>query len=241
MTDYHHHLDTALVWWEMDEAVLEAIAHSHAENRSHRLLAGYVLQLRRTSPLAPGKAYELEAIAKIAERLSNEPVPDVSRFPRRRSAMPRVLTVAAAALVLLCLALIVGYSTQLIDAPKPVRDLLRKFGVDPEPAPERDGSIPAPDEVIEAAPVKVPQQGGGRLPQGAQPAARGSKEAPAHPKKRPPQQARQAASPGNAGKKDPPPTSKRDFGLTRRPEKTKKPPRPTPTDRPTPKGGKPPD
>jgi hypothetical protein len=232
MSDYHDHLETALVWWEMDEEVLEAIAHSRAGNRSHRHLAGYVLQLKRTVPTAPGRAHELEAITKIAERLSKEPVPEVVRFPRRRSPILRVVAVAAAAVALALAVLMIGYATHVIEAPEPVRDLLRKIGVDPEPRAERDGSVPVPDEIIEAAPVDAPQQAGN--------ATEGSDDAAPSHRNRP--EVPPAQKPGAGGQqspKEPPATSQRDFGRARRPEKGLKPPRPTPPNRPTPRGRKP--
>lgn len=138
--DFHDHLDTARLWWGLADAVLDAIAEGPSTARSpYGSMAGYVLGLKRAST-APEGVEDTAALMKIALRLANTPeIVAERRVPIARRPVRRALAIAAIVTLVLAALLTAAATADVIDMPEPVRDALRRIGVDTEAAGPRRG------------------------------------------------------------------------------------------------------
>lgn len=134
MEDFDKHLDSARLWWELEDVVLAAIIEGQATGEPFRLIAGYTRSLRQSSGPSPTEAQANAAITKIAIRLAA--MPEFS--PIKTEDPPRVLARIARALALTVLGMLVvmgllvaGDAADIIELPRPFRVMLDRIGIDP--------------------------------------------------------------------------------------------------------------
>lgn len=130
--DFHEHLDTARLWWDLDEAVLRAIAEGRATQEPFRKIALYVLELKAASTVPQGEE-DTAALTKIAVRIAGAPPLAGAEATRHRSVArtPTLKIMAIAMLATLALAalLTAAGAAELIPLPESIRQVLDKIGV----------------------------------------------------------------------------------------------------------------
>lgn len=131
--DFREHLDTARLWWALDEAVLHAIADGRSTREQFRAIALYVIELKAQVE-GSGEADNTAALAKIAIRVAGTPVAPASSAPSLRPWTPRrrLVLITLLALVGLMVVLTVAAAADIITLPSPIEDLLNKIGISVE-------------------------------------------------------------------------------------------------------------
>ena len=133
--DFDKHLDSARLWWGLDDVVLEAIIEGQATGEPFRRVARYTRSLRISAGPSPSKAQVNAAITKIAIRLAATPefsprIPEKER-PRVLRRVRQTLVFTALGAVALVALLVAGDAINIIELPRPIRVMLDRFGIDP--------------------------------------------------------------------------------------------------------------
>jgi hypothetical protein len=167
--DFHAHLDTARLWWELDEPVLVAISEGPSTQDPFREIALYVLTLKRRHRGGD----ETPALTKIAIRIAGSPALSgsaerVTHRPRSGSAS-KTLAIVALVFVALAALLTAAAAAELIPIPESVRNVLDEIGIHTQ-APRNDSPVPSgvdtAAEQIETRSVAPAPLGGASVPPG---------------------------------------------------------------------------
>ena len=134
MEDFDRHLDSARLWWGLDDVVLAAIIEGKATAEPFRRIASYTRSLRSAAGPAPTEDQVNASITKIAIRLAA--MPEFS--PRRQDDSRRVarlvgrrLAFTALGSVALIGLLVAGDAANILELPKPIRVMLDRIGIGP--------------------------------------------------------------------------------------------------------------
>ncbi|MEA2451972.1 MAG: hypothetical protein QOG04_682 [Actinomycetota bacterium] len=150
--DFQGHLDTARLWWDLDDGVLRAIAEGRSTREPFRAIALYVLDLKaRASVEDP--ADNTAALTKIAIRVAGTPewlaAPPLGAKRAIRMSRTRLAAIVALVLVSLLALVTAAAAANVITLPMPVEDLFRKVGIPlpqdtTESSKQRPGGFAAP-------------------------------------------------------------------------------------------------